>query len=112
MRDLVKKWRIIIILIGIVLFTGITIFLMYPRFMEKNFQSEIEIPLNETFNKYDGVCYGNFFSCKKVEVSEEGNVNTSKIGEYNIKYVFNYNGNIEEKNQKEIYQKKKGMASS
>ena len=67
MRNLVVKWKIAIILIGIVILSGITIFLMYPRFMEKDFQSEIEIPLNETFNKYDGVCYGNFFSCEKVE---------------------------------------------
>ena len=99
MREIVMKWKIAIIIIGIVVLSGITIFLVYPRFMEKDFQSEIEIPLNETFNLYDKVCYGNFFSCDKVEIREEGNVDTSKLGEYNIKYVFNYNGNIEERNQ-------------
>ena len=65
MREIVMKWKIAIIIIGIVVLSGITIFLVYPRFMEKDFRSEIEIPLNEQFNLYDkennDLYYSNFF---------------------------------------------------
>ena len=93
------KGKIIVIIIGIFLLLGITIFLVYPRFIEKDFKNVIEIPLNESFNKYDNVCYGNVFNCQKVEIKEEGSVDTSKIGEYDIKYVFTYDNKILEKEQ-------------
>ncbi len=77
----------------------ITVLILYPRFIEKNFETVIEIPLNESFSKYEDVCYGNVFDCHGVDVKEEGEVDTSKIGEYNIKYIFSYDNNELVRNQ-------------
>ena len=100
MKKSVIKWKIAVVIIGICLLVGITFLLTMPRFIEKDFKNVIEIPLNESFNKYDDVCYGNVFSCHEVDVKEEGSVDTSKVGEYDIKYVFSYDNKEIKREQK------------
>jgi len=63
------------------------------EFYEKE---EVEYLSDFAYKKYE-VCYGNIFSCKEAEVTIKGNVDTSKLGEYEIKYTYSYNGKSLEK---------------
>lgn len=72
---------------------AIFLFLAYPRFCVKEFQSKLEVPWNEEYFFHPGrVCYGSFFSCHEVQVEEQSNVDTSKIGEYTVTYIYSYHG--------------------
>ncbi len=98
-----KKWIIILsIIVGIIaliVFSFIYTFYI-GEFKIKEFKEIIEIPYNTSFEFDEGnVCYGNRYKCHKVSVSHEGEVDSKVIGEYKIKYIYQYKDKKLEKEQ-------------
>lgn len=60
-------------------------------FQVKEFKDSIEIALNDTFQYNEGnICYDYNFKCQKVEVTPQGNVDSTKVGTYHIYYTYTY----------------------
>lgn len=80
---------LILMLLGGLIFLGY--YLLKKDFKIKNYKKEIILNYKETYKdeKID-VCYGNYFSCKKVYSSKMGTVNTNKLGTYKITYIYEY----------------------
>lgn len=90
----------LMIVLGIlILILGIYFFFV-PRFRVQSFSSKVEVSYNEEFNYQSGkVCYGTFFHCEEVEIKEEGTVDTSKLGSYQVTYVFEHQSKTFSKEQ-------------
>ena len=74
-----------------VLFFG-SYYLLRNDFRIKKYNKEYSYNYKEKFKYVPAeVCYGNVFSCKKINSINKGKVDTSKLGKYNIKYTYNYN---------------------
>ena len=85
------------ILYGLLLFFFLVVIplvsyaLLKDKFKVKEFKDVVEVNYQSDFKEDSGeVCYGNFFNCNEVTVSKEGVVDTSKIGEYTLKYTYEY----------------------
>ena len=60
-------------------------------FKVKSFKKEETIEVfNENIDNKINVCYGNKIKCNKVDYKIETNLDTNKIGTYNVKYIINY----------------------
>ncbi len=95
-----KHWKIVILLIGVIIFLVLLTVFIYPKFKLKNFQEIIEISYNDLYeDNYNDVCFGNIFSCHEVAVKKDGNVDTKKLGEYKVTYTFSYQNNVIVKEQ-------------
>ena len=80
-----KKVLFIILPVILILLIGVVVFLNLNSFQVKNFKDTLEIPYNTTFHADTGnVCFGNKFKCHEVKVTKTGEVDTSKIGTYEI----------------------------
>ena len=95
------------ILYGLLLFFFLVVIplvsyaLLKDKFKVKEFKDVVEVNYQSDFKEASGeVCYGNFFNCNEVTVSKEGEVDTSKIGEYTVKYTYEYEGQKFFKEQK------------
>lgn len=87
-----KKYIILTILIIILLtiIIGVGYFLI-PKFNIEDFSKSITLNYDEEYKENHGnICYGNFISCKEVKVLTIGEVDTTSLGEYNVKYIYNY----------------------
>lgn len=70
------------------------------EFKVNEFKEEIEIAYNTTFQFDEGnICYGNKYRCHEVSVSHEGEVDPKVVGEYKIKYIYQYKDKELEKEQ-------------
>jgi len=91
---------IIIILSSFLLLNIITIYLYFSYIYKEikiiNFTKNESILVNNDYIDKDiSICYGTIFDCKKVEVTKEGEVDTTKLGEYSIFYKYNIEGKEE-----------------
>ena len=91
-----KDSKIIIIISLSVVFMILTSLVCYklfkPEFRIKNYNSVIKYEYKDKY-KYNpaDICYGSYFSCKKLKPKKKGEVDTSKLGKYKVKYVYTYN---------------------
>ena len=88
-----KKIVIISLVIVFVLLCSLICYKLFkPEFRIKKYNSIIKYEYKDKY-KYNpaDICYGNYFSCKKIKVNKKGKVNTSKLGKYKVKYEYNYN---------------------
>ena len=61
------------------------------KFNITDFKREIEINYGSDFKEKPGrVCYGSNIYCSDVEISVQGNVDTNKIGRYELIYTYKY----------------------
>ena len=83
-------WKRIVVAICVAIFSGFLIaYLTVPRILEKDLKEYKEINYNENYNyDYGRVVYGSILSHKEIEPKTYGVVNTSKIGTYEVTYVF------------------------
>ncbi len=71
-----------------------------PKFYVKDFTSFVKVDLFSDYHATSGeVCYGNIFSCKEVQLETKGEVDTSKVGEYKISYIYTFDKKTIEKEQ-------------
>ncbi len=100
-NESIKKLLFVLLFIFFVIVIPLVSFtLFFNRFRIKDFDEVVEINYQHDFEFQSGnVCYGNMFQCYSVSVSEEGNVNTGKLGEYDIKYIYQYEDKFIEKEQ-------------
>jgi len=95
-RGLTKKKKIILAIVGVILLGGLVtlaLFLCLPGFKVKQFASDIEINYKGSINTDDiRVCFGNFFACDDLAARVEGSVDSSQLGDYSVKYVYEHDG--------------------
>ena len=86
--------RLIIILatLFILVLSSILVYVfVIEKFYVKTFKENITIEYLDEFKSDSGsVCYGSNIRCKKVEVSQKGNVDTSTLGDYKVTYTYKY----------------------
>lgn len=103
MKSVKLEEKIVIVLISILLLIVIPLVfstLFFNKFQIKDFDSVLEIAYQSEITFLGGtVCYGNAFSCFDVEVHSEGEVDSFKIGTYQMKYTYMFDGKILEKMQ-------------
>ena len=74
--------------------------LFYPKFRVQSFQDTVTLNYKNSYQMASGnVCYGNVFDCHDVAVSQEGNVDTGKLGEYKITYQYTFQNKVYTKEQ-------------
>lgn len=84
-----KTYIILIVVISILALLGTSMYLFIPRYFEKKTISKLEIGYNTTFTyPYGEVRYGNLIKSKTLKPKIIGEVDTSKIGVYKVKYIF------------------------
>ncbi len=101
-----KKWNLKKLLFALVMILVLVVVplslytLLAPKFRVQTFDEEIKVNIGSSFKPNSGsVCYGNFFSCESVQVEEVGEVDTSKTGDYEVKYRYTFEGESMEKEQ-------------
>ena len=88
---------ILVALLGVVI---ACLLLLHDKFEIKDFNKEITINVGEKYEPNPGtVCYGNFLNCKKLSYTYDGNVDSSKVNEYTIKYHFESHNKTKELEQ-------------
>ena len=103
MSSIFKKRKALFITIGIIIISFIISipFIINSKFEIKEFEETIEINYESNYEEKPGkVCYGNIISCKKVKYTIDGEVDTNKIGDYEITYTYKYNGKTKKLKQK------------
>ena len=86
-----KKAMIIIFLLVVLLCAFFIFYKITSKFRYTNFEKNIETNYGKKYKiKAPVVCYGNKIRCKDVKAVIKGNVDTSKMGEYNIEYSYKY----------------------
>ena len=86
-----KKLIITSIILIIMCIITLTYYILKPRFIYKDFKKNITIEYKSKYNKYkEKVCIGNILKCKKLNYKQQGNVDTSKLGKYKVKYIYKY----------------------
>ena len=91
-----KSKKIVFIALGVIIIVA-GIFFGYNFFKQdfkiKEFDDEIELAYGGEYTENTGnICYGNGYSCNKVEVTSEGSVDTNKIDKYEVIYTYTYKG--------------------
>lgn len=86
-----KKIIILGVIFLILLFFGLGYYFLRPRFYIKRFTKERKITYQTSFfNEPGSICYGNIFRCEVPFIKEEGDVDTTKLGSYQITYIYTY----------------------
>ncbi len=88
-----KKLMILAIILGsLLLLCGLVLVLKKDIKLELNGKANISINVNDKYkDEKVSACYGNMFKCKKISYTTFGNVDTTKIGTYKIRYRATYN---------------------
>lgn len=98
-----KEEKIVLILISILLLIVIPLVfstLFFSKFQVKDFDPVVEVEYLSELDSLSGtVCYGNAFSCEETTVQTEGVIDTTKIGVYQIKYIYSFKEKKMEKEQ-------------
>lgn len=103
MSSILKERKSLFIIIGIIIIAFIISipFLFNSKFEVKAFEETVEISYEGIYEEKPGnVCYGNIIRCSKVKYSIDGEVDTNKIGDYEITYTYKYNGKTKKLKQK------------
>ncbi len=102
-NKITKNQKIVLILLCILLLIilPISIFLIFSQdFQVKDFQENIELNIQEEFSDFSGnVCYGGLLKCENVNVTKEGEVDSTKVGDYEVTYKYTYKDKVLEKKQ-------------
>lgn len=94
--DTVKKFllknKLYFIIVFSILFVFLAcFFLFHKRIIFKDKLTDLVVDVNSNFIPNTvSVCYGNKFKCKSIDVSLYNGVDTSVIGDYQVKYVASY----------------------
>ncbi len=89
------------VVMSFTILTGVLLYLLLPRYIDKKLIKEATVGYNEKYNyNYGTVTYGNFFDKREVKPVIDNPVDTKKIGVYDVKYIFEENGNKIEFHQK------------
>lgn len=101
MKKLDKKILLILLFILCLFVVPMLIFtFLVPRFHDKDFTKQVFVTYKTQPNISPGrVCYGNIFSCKETKYFQNGEVDTSVLGDYKIEYTFSYDDKKLEKVQ-------------
>lgn len=85
-----KRIIIALIIIGVACLSGIIYALFIHKELEiKNFVKETRVLVhNEYVDPEIDMCYGSIIKCSKLSYETEGEVDTSKIGEYTLSYKY------------------------
>lgn len=87
-KKLLLKNKLLVFLFFFFLLLLVLVFLFHNRFIFSDSVDSYTISVNSDFIPENiGACYGNRISCKKVDVEVFSNVDTSKIGVYDLTYV-------------------------
>lgn len=88
-----KKLIILAIILGSVLVICALILVFKKEIkLELIGKANISVNINEKYKDAKvKACYGNIFSCKKIDYSTFGNVDTTKLGTYKIRYKVTHN---------------------
>ena len=78
----------IIFLLLVALLVFLFVFILKQSFRISNFDDKIEIGYKQKYKRNFSVCFGNGIKCIKLKPSIDGEVNTSKLGKYKIKYKY------------------------
>ena len=95
MKNKTKKQTTKVILLSLLIALLLFIILGYnfilkQKLIIKNINNET-LEVNTNYKEIvPKICYGNKFSCKKIEYKKTGQVNIKKLGLYKITYVINY----------------------
>lgn len=103
MSSIIKERKALFIIIGIIIISFIISipFILNSKFEVKAFEETVEINYESNYEEKPGnVCYGNILKCDKVKYSVDGEVDTNKIGDYEITYTYKYNGKTKKLKQK------------
>lgn len=103
-ENIFKKYKVFFIILFSLLFTSFVafLFLLFGRTIIFNdnisdnvilVNSEFEVPLVTA-------CYGNRFSCEKASVSIVSGIDTTHVGEYDVRYRAVYKGKMSEYTKK------------
>ncbi len=99
-----KKLKIVLLIIIILLLvTLVPTFIitnLLKKFQINEFNTNVTLTYNSELNEKIDVCYGNKFKCNKVKITKETDLDTTKIGEYKVKYTFTYKDKTMNLNQK------------
>ncbi len=100
-KTLTKKGlNILTIIVPSIIVAGIMGYLLIPKFLKKDFNKKVEINYNEKFNyEYGNIVYGNILKKEKLKPEIIGQVDTSKLGKYKLKYIFKKGKKVLEYNQ-------------
>ena len=90
---MIRRNKIIIIVLLSLIFIISSISLYYFVFRKElkitDFEKQDTILVGKEYvDKKFSICYGPIINCKKVKYKKEGEVDTSKLGEYEIKYYY------------------------
>ncbi len=101
-----SKKKIIILIISLMLVLLVIVSLYILVFNKKvyveDFISEEKILVNTEYQEPKfSICYGTILICKELELFKEGNVDTTKLGEYFLSYKYKIK-NKEEKLEKKV----------
>ncbi len=96
-RSFFRQHRYIILFSAIfcitVLLISLLLLIFIPNFRLNGFNDNRVINYKSEYNsEYGDVCFGSFFNCEPASVKIEGEVDTSKLGDYEIKYTFEVGG--------------------
>ena len=99
----IKKLKFIIILFIITIAISFP-FIAYPHFHQDfkitKFNDTVEMAYGTEFKSEAGeACFGNAYNRHKVDVGLKSDVDTEKIGEYTVTYIYKYKDKILEKKQ-------------
>ena len=96
-----KKILLVLGLLFVVFIVPLVCFsLFYPKFRVQNFQDTVTFNYKNPYQMASGkVCYGTVFHCQEVSVSQEGSVDTDRLGEYKITYQYTYQDKVYTKEQ-------------
>ena len=91
-----KKRRIILISFFLVaaLITCFLVFAFKSEFKVSGFKDTIEVGYKDKFNNNLKVCYGNMFHCEELKPKVKGEVDTNKLGDYEVNYKYTHNKKI------------------
>ena len=90
-----SKWKMIVIILTIVVLFFLVGFLIYLKvtsdFKYDKYNKKVEVNYQEKYIiKAPIVCYGNIVKCNSVKAKIEGKVDSNKLGNYKIKYIYKY----------------------
>ena len=87
-----KKYFLLTCLITFVLsIIFLIVYYLIPQFNIEGFNRIITVNYEEVYKDSSiNVCYGNIISCEETQMIKVGEVDTKRLGEYTIKYIYKY----------------------
>lgn len=85
-----KKIGIVLILFSIISFGIFTGYFFFNKdFVVEDYIEEVLVNVNSDYsNKSPNVCYGSLYKCQELSFQQEGSVDVTKLGEYDLTYYY------------------------